>query len=85
MISPPPQSFSPGNYVEPAPARGIDLLQGRPRPDSNEGTDMNRTSRFRRIPSKRKAAVEDNPRFMKRLIVGQRRRQRRVTDKEPEI
>ena len=31
---------------------------------------MNRVSRFTRIASTREAAVEDNRRFMKRLIVG---------------
>jgi hypothetical protein len=38
--------------------------------DSNEGTNMNRTSRFTRIPSTRKAAEENNPGFTKRLTVG---------------
>jgi hypothetical protein len=31
---------------------------------------MNRTSRFTHIPSTREAAVENDPRFVKRLIVG---------------
>ena len=46
------------------------MLQGRPRGESNEGTNMNRTSRLMRIPSTRTAAEENNPRFMKRLTVG---------------
>jgi len=40
------------------------------RPDSNEGTAMNRPARFQRLPSAHGAAVGNNPRFMKRLIVG---------------
>jgi hypothetical protein len=31
---------------------------------------MKRSARFKRIPSTREAAVENNPGFMKRLVVG---------------
>ncbi len=53
-----------------AGVRRCPLAASRRRPDSNEGANMKRTPRFGRIRSTRGAAEEDNPRFMKRLIVG---------------
>jgi hypothetical protein len=53
------------------PRHPVQRLRKRPRrADSNERTNVNRTSRFTRIPTKRLAVEGNNPGAMKRLIVG---------------